>query len=71
MQPVTCKASAPCRTKSHRTLYLTVDIDVLTRCVPGMVVTLEALSAVSAGLCLAHAACDKRPSLERLAVEMG
>lgn len=51
--------------------YLTVAIDVFTRCVPGMVVTLEAPSAVSAGLCLAHAACDKRPSLERLNVEMG
>lgn len=50
--------------------YLTVAIDVFTRCVPGMVVTLEAPSAVSAGLCLAHAACDKRPSLERLDVEM-
>ena len=51
--------------------YLTVAIDVFTRCVPGMVVTLEAPSAVSVGLCLAHAACDKRPSLERLNVEMG
>ena len=50
--------------------YLTIAIDVFTRCVPGMVVTLEAPSAVSAGLCLAHAACDKRPSLERLDVEM-
>ena len=35
-----------------------------------MVVTLEAPSAVSVGLCLAHASCDKRPSLERLDVEM-
>lgn len=51
--------------------YLMVAIDVFTRCVPGMVVTLEAPSAVSVGLCLAHAACDKRPSLERLNVEMG
>lgn len=50
--------------------YLTIAIDVFTRCVPGMVVTLEAPSAVSTGLCLAHAACDKRPSLERLDVEM-
>jgi len=46
--------------------YLTIAIDVFTRCVPGMVVTLEAPSAVSAGLCLAHAACDKRPWLEAL-----
>ena len=50
--------------------YLPVAIDVFTRCVPGMVITLEAPSAVSVGLCLAHAACDKRPSLERLDVEM-
>ena len=50
--------------------YLTVAIDVFTRCVLGMVVTLEAPSTVSVGLCLAHAACDKRPRLERLDVEM-
>jgi putative transposase len=41
--------------------YLTLAIDVFTRCVLGMVVTLEAPSAVSVGLCLVHAACDKRP----------
>jgi putative transposase len=40
------------------------------RCVLGMVVTLEAPSAVSVGLCLVHAACDKRPWLEGLNVEM-
>ena len=50
--------------------YLTIAIDVFTRCVVGMVVTLEAPSAVSVGLCLAHAACDKRPWLETLDVEM-
>lgn len=50
--------------------YLTIAIDVFTRCVPGMVVTLEAPSAVSVGLCLAHVVCDKRPWLERLSVEM-
>ena len=50
--------------------YLTLAIDVFTRCVLGMVVTLEAPSAVSVGLCLAHAACDKRPWLEGLNVEM-
>jgi putative transposase len=50
--------------------YLTIAIDVFTRCVLGMVVTLEAPSAVSVGLCLAHIACDKRPWLERLNVEM-
>lgn len=50
--------------------YLTIAIDVFTRCVPGMVITLEAPSATSVGLCLAHAACDKRPWLEGLDVEM-
>jgi putative transposase len=50
--------------------YLTIAVDVFTLCVPGMVVTLEAPSAVSACLCLAHATCDKRPKLERLDVEM-
>lgn len=51
--------------------YLTLAIDVFTRCMVGMVITLEAPSVVSVGLCLAHAACDKRPWLERLDVEMG
>ncbi|MBF3173705.1 DDE-type integrase/transposase/recombinase, partial [Pseudomonas aeruginosa] len=50
--------------------YLTLAIDVFTRCVLGMVVTLEAPSAVSVGLCLVHVACDKRPWLEGLNVEM-
>ncbi|MFN4116085.1 MAG: Mu transposase C-terminal domain-containing protein [Inhella sp.] len=50
--------------------YLTLAIDVFTRCVLGMVVTLEAPSAVSVGLCLAHVACDKRPWLEGLNVGM-
>lgn len=49
--------------------YLTVAIDVCSRCILGMVVTLEAPSAVSVGLCLAHAAIDKRPWLEQLGVE--
>jgi putative transposase len=37
--------------------------------VPGLVVTLEAPSATSVGLCLAHMAADKRAWLERLGVE--
>ncbi len=49
--------------------YLTVAIDVASRCVVGLVVTLEAPSATSVGLCLAHAAADKRPWLERLEAE--
>jgi putative transposase len=51
--------------------YLTLAIDVFSRCVVGMVVTLEAPSATSVGLCLAHAVTDKRPWLERLGVEAG
>ncbi|WP_442799962.1 DDE-type integrase/transposase/recombinase [Nocardia sp. NBC_01730] len=49
--------------------YVTAAIDEATRCVPGMVITLEAPSATSVGLCLAHMAIDKRPWLERLEVE--
>jgi putative transposase len=49
--------------------YLTVAIDVHSRCLVGMVITLEPPSAVSVGLCLAHIACDKRAWLERLGVE--
>ena len=49
--------------------YLTAAIDVASRCVVGMTVTLEAPSATSVGMCLAHAAADKRPWLERLEVD--
>lgn len=49
--------------------YLTVAIDVYSRSILGMVVTLEAPSAVSVGLCLAHAGTDKRPWLESLGIE--
>lgn len=49
--------------------YLTVAIDVYSRCIIGMVVTLEAPSAVSVGLCLAHAGTDKRPWLEGMGIE--
>ena len=34
--------------------YVTAGIDVASRCVAGLVVTLEAPSALSVGLCLAH-----------------
>jgi putative transposase len=50
--------------------YLTVAIDVYSRCLLGMVVTLEAPSAVSVGLCIAHMACDKGPWLETLGVDV-
>jgi hypothetical protein len=46
-----------------------VAIDVLSRGIGGMVVTLEAPSALSVGLCLAHLVTDKRAWLERLGVQ--
>lgn len=49
--------------------YVTAAIDEASRCVPGLVVTLEAPSGTSVGLCLAHMAIDKRAWLERLGVE--
>ncbi|GAA4976436.1 putative transposase [Nonomuraea thailandensis] len=49
--------------------YVTAAIDVASRCVVGLVVTLEAPSALSVGLCLAHTVCDKRPWLERLGLQ--
>ncbi|WP_227463051.1 MULTISPECIES: Mu transposase C-terminal domain-containing protein [Nocardia] len=48
--------------------YVTAAIDEVTRCVPGFVITLEAPSATSVGLCLAHMAIDKRAWLERIGV---
>lgn len=39
--------------------YLTLAIDVYSRCIPGFCLSLEPPSAVSAGLCLAHAVLDK------------
>ncbi|WP_406277094.1 DDE-type integrase/transposase/recombinase [Nocardia sp. NBC_00881] len=49
--------------------YVTAAIDEATKCVPGFVVTLEAPSATSVGLCLAHMAIDKRAWLERIGVQ--
>jgi putative transposase len=46
--------------------YLTVAIDVYSRCLLGMVLTLEAPSAVSVGLCLVHVCCDKHVRLDTL-----
>lgn len=48
--------------------YVTAAIDVCSRCVVGLVVTLEAPSATSVGGCLAHMVTDKRDWLERLGV---
>lgn len=49
--------------------YVTAEIGVFSRCIVGLVVTLEA-PALSAGLCLAHLVTDKRAWLERLGVEV-
>jgi putative transposase len=49
--------------------YVTVAIDVASRCVMGLVVTLEAPSATSVGLCLARASTGKQAWLEQLGVE--
>ncbi|WP_442859145.1 helix-turn-helix domain-containing protein [Arthrobacter sp. CAN_A2] len=46
--------------------FVTVAIDVFSRCIVGLVVTLEAPSALSVGLCLAHMVTDKRAWLERV-----
>ncbi len=48
--------------------YVTGAIDVCSRCIVGLVVTLEAPSALSVGLCLAHMVTDKQTWLERLEV---
>jgi putative transposase len=50
---------------------LTLAIDIFTRCIVGMLVTLEAPSATSVGLCLAHVVTDKGAWLERLGLEIG
>ena len=49
--------------------YVTVAIDVASRCVVGLVVTLEAPSATSVGLCLARTATGKQAWLEQLGVD--
>ena len=50
--------------------YLTVGIDIFSRCIVGMVVTLEAPSATSTGLCLAHMATNKDAYIQRLGIDV-
>ncbi len=45
--------------------YLTVAIDVFSRCIAGFCLTLEPPSAVSVGLCVTHAIFDKESWLEK------
>lgn len=49
--------------------WITVAIDVFSRCIVGLHVTLDAPSATSVGLCLAHVAADKRPWLQEIGVD--
>lgn len=49
--------------------WLTLAIDVYTRCVVGMLLTLEAPSATSVGLCLAHTVSSKEAYLLRLGLQ--
>jgi putative transposase len=49
--------------------WITVAIDVFSRCIAGFHVTLEAPSSTSVGLCLTHVAADKRSWLEGVGVE--
>jgi putative transposase len=49
--------------------YLTLAIDVYSRCIPGFCLSLEAPSAVSVGLCLAHAVLDKETWLAQRHLE--
>jgi putative transposase len=48
--------------------YLTLAIDTFTRCIVGMLVTFDAPSATSVGLCLAHTVMDKSSWLARLGI---
>lgn len=50
--------------------YLTLAIDEFSRCIVGFVITLEAPSAVSAGLCLANAVSPKSVFIERMDVDV-
>ncbi len=51
--------------------WLTVAIDVHSRCIAGFHLTLEPPSATSVGLCLTHVAADKASWLELRGVEAG
>lgn len=49
--------------------YLTVAIDVYSRCVAGFLLSLDPPSATSVGLCIAHAAIPKDSYLQNLGIE--
>jgi putative transposase len=50
---------------------LTLAIDIYTRCIVGMLLTFEAPSATSVGLCLTHIVTDKSAWLERHGLDIG
>lgn len=50
---------------------LTLAIDVSTRCIVGMLLTLEAPSVASVALCLTHVVSDKSAWLEGLGLDIG
>lgn len=50
--------------------WITIAIDVYSRSIIGFCLTLEAPSATSVGLCLAHSVIDKRAWLERIEVKV-
>ncbi|RZI45290.1 transposase [Rickettsiales endosymbiont of Peranema trichophorum] len=49
--------------------YVTIAIDVYSRCIAGFIVSLEAPSSVSVGLCLTHIAMDKGPWLAMVDID--
>lgn len=49
--------------------WITVAVDVFSRCIAGFHVSLEPPSSTSVGLCLTHAASDKKPWLNEIGVE--
>jgi len=49
--------------------YVTVAIDVYSRCIAGFILSLEPPSATSVGLCLTHIAMDKAPWLATLEID--
>lgn len=49
--------------------WLTVAIDVYSRCITGFLVSFEAPSATSVGLCLAHTGVEKQAYLEGLGLD--
>jgi putative transposase len=50
--------------------WVTIAIDIYSRCVVGLCLTLESPSATSVGLCLSHVISNKRPWLERIGAEV-